>query len=95
MIARVDLGDPKVQQAVTHYLNACFVALVTLQPNCRATCLPSCFNANVNYETWHERHQEDLPRITFCGKVATLQDDLRRLFVREQPVGTWVHEMPP
>eukprot|EP00959_Pyramimonas_sp_CCMP1952_P342012 7164889-Pyramimonas_sp.AAC.1 len=75
----VDLGNKEVQDAVVHYLDACFFKVVMLQPSCRATGLPSYFKAKVNYDTWHEHHNEDLPRITFCGK----------------PVGTWVDQIPP
>eukprot|EP00959_Pyramimonas_sp_CCMP1952_P115595 2416499-Pyramimonas_sp.AAC.1 len=71
-----------------HYLDVCFVKVVILQPSCRTTGLPSYFNAKVNYDTWHEHHQEDLPHIKFCGKVAVRQNYLRRFHFREQPVGT-------
>eukprot|EP00959_Pyramimonas_sp_CCMP1952_P045467 949867-Pyramimonas_sp.AAC.1 len=82
----VDLGNKNVQDAAMHYLGAYFVKVFILQPNCRATGLPSCFHAQVNYDTWHEHHKEDLPHTKFCGKVAIRQDDLRRLYLREQPV---------
>ena len=91
----VNLDDPKVQEAVIHYLHTCFVGVVILQPNCRTTGPLSHFNAQVNYETWNAHHQEDLPHIKFCGKVALLQDDLHRFFLREQPRGTWIDEIPP
>eukprot|EP00959_Pyramimonas_sp_CCMP1952_P163072 3408936-Pyramimonas_sp.AAC.2 len=32
---------------------------------------------------------------SFCGKFATRQNDLRRFYLREQPAGTWVDQMPP
>ena len=91
----VDLGNREVQRVVIHYLNTCTVTTVVLQPNCRTTRLPSYFNAQVNYETWLEHHKEDLPHITFCGVVATLQYDKDRYFLREQPTGTWVDEIEP
>eukprot|EP00959_Pyramimonas_sp_CCMP1952_P006386 133580-Pyramimonas_sp.AAC.1 len=77
-----------------HYLDACFVKVVRLQPNCRTTALSSYSNATVNYDTWHEHH-EDLSHIKFCGKVAVRQHDIRRFYLREQTVGTWVDQMPP
>eukprot|EP00959_Pyramimonas_sp_CCMP1952_P181935 3804208-Pyramimonas_sp.AAC.1 len=78
-----------------HYLDACFVKVVILQPSCRTTGLPSYFNAKGSYDTWHEHHKVDLPHIKFCAKVAARQNCLRRFYSREQPVGTWVDQMPP
>eukprot|EP00959_Pyramimonas_sp_CCMP1952_P398748 8355344-Pyramimonas_sp.AAC.1 len=51
--------------------------------------------ALVNYDTWHEHPKGELPRIKFCGKMATGQSDLRRFYLREQPVSTWVDQIPP
>eukprot|EP00959_Pyramimonas_sp_CCMP1952_P183491 3836578-Pyramimonas_sp.AAC.1 len=59
------------------------------------TGLPSCFKSQANYDTWHEHHKEDLPHIKFCGKVLIRQDDLRRFYLQEQAVGTWVDQIPP
>ena len=81
----VDLGDRRVQDAVMHFIDTCFVNVVILQPNCRTTGLPSYFNSQVNYDTWYEHHEEDLPHIKFCGEVAVRQDDLQRFYLREQP----------
>ena len=53
----VDLGDRRVQDAVMHFIDVCFVKVVILQPNCRTTGLPSYFNAQVNYDTWYEHHK--------------------------------------
>eukprot|EP00959_Pyramimonas_sp_CCMP1952_P248598 5196359-Pyramimonas_sp.AAC.1 len=91
----VDFGNKDVQDAVMHYLVACFVKVVILQPNCRTTGLPSNFNFQVNYDNWHEHHKEDLPNIKCCGKVAIRQNDLRRLYIGQHPVGTWVDQIPP
>eukprot|EP00959_Pyramimonas_sp_CCMP1952_P180665 3777498-Pyramimonas_sp.AAC.1 len=59
----VDLGNKDVQDAVMHELGVCFVKVVMLHPYRRTTGLPSYFNAKVNYNTWHDHHKEDLPRI--------------------------------
>eukprot|EP00959_Pyramimonas_sp_CCMP1952_P109761 2296003-Pyramimonas_sp.AAC.1 len=59
----VDFGNKDVQDAAMHYLDGCVVNVVMLQPNCRTTGLLSDFNAQVNYDTWHEHHKEDLPHI--------------------------------
>eukprot|EP00959_Pyramimonas_sp_CCMP1952_P104516 2184656-Pyramimonas_sp.AAC.1 len=83
------------QDAVMHYLDVRFVRAVILQPNYRTIGLPFYFNAQVNYDTWYEHHKQDLPHIKLCGKVAMRQDDLRRFDLREQPVGTWVDQIPP
>ena len=91
----VDLGKPTIQRIIIHYLHNCHVETVILQPNCRTTGLPSYFNAQVNYETWLLHHNEDLPHIKFCGRIAILQDDLKRHYLREQPRGTWVDEIEP
>eukprot|EP00959_Pyramimonas_sp_CCMP1952_P017552 372474-Pyramimonas_sp.AAC.1 len=64
-------------------------------PKCRTTGLPSFFNLQVNYGTWYEHHKEDLPHIKFCGEVALRQNALRRFYLREQAVGTWVDQIPP
>eukprot|EP00959_Pyramimonas_sp_CCMP1952_P195377 4085609-Pyramimonas_sp.AAC.1 len=53
----VDLGSKDVQDAAVHYLDVCFVNIVTVQPNCRTTGLPSYFNSQVNHEIWHEHHK--------------------------------------
>eukprot|EP00959_Pyramimonas_sp_CCMP1952_P331209 6935807-Pyramimonas_sp.AAC.1 len=65
------------------------------EPICRTIGLPSHFNAKVNYDTWHEPHKEELPHNKLCGKVAARQNYLRRSYLREQPVGTWVDQIPP
>eukprot|EP00959_Pyramimonas_sp_CCMP1952_P299119 6256921-Pyramimonas_sp.AAC.1 len=91
----VDRGNNEVQDAVMHYSEVWFVDVVILQSNCRRTWPPSYFNTKVNYVTRHEHHKEDLPRIKYCGRAAVRQDDLRRFYLREQPVGTWVDEIPP
>eukprot|EP00959_Pyramimonas_sp_CCMP1952_P353834 7413390-Pyramimonas_sp.AAC.1 len=65
-----------------HYLDACFVNVVILQPNCRTNGLPPYFKPQVNYDTWYEHHKEDLPHIRFCGKVAMRQNDLQRCYLR-------------
>eukprot|EP00959_Pyramimonas_sp_CCMP1952_P051661 1079668-Pyramimonas_sp.AAC.1 len=91
----VDLGNKDVQEAAVHYLDACFVNAVMLQPNCRTTGLPSYFNSQVNHDTWHENHKKVFPHIKFWCKVAIRQNDLRLLYLREQPVGTWVNQIPP
>eukprot|EP00959_Pyramimonas_sp_CCMP1952_P300546 6286114-Pyramimonas_sp.AAC.1 len=77
-----------------HYLGVCFVRAVILQPGCRTTGVPSYLNSQVNYDTWHEHHKEDIPHLKFCGKVTMRPNDLRRFFLREQPVGTWVDQIP-
>eukprot|EP00959_Pyramimonas_sp_CCMP1952_P410303 8598945-Pyramimonas_sp.AAC.1 len=53
------------------------------------------FNAEVNYDTWYEHHTGYLPHIKLCGRAAVRRDDLRRFHLREQPVGTWLGEIPP
>eukprot|EP00959_Pyramimonas_sp_CCMP1952_P038358 802406-Pyramimonas_sp.AAC.1 len=78
-----------------HDLGFCFVHIVILQPNCRKTGPHSYFKPQGNHDAWHEHYQEDLPRIKLCGKVAVRQNDLRRFYLREQPVGTWVDQTPP
>eukprot|EP00959_Pyramimonas_sp_CCMP1952_P381351 7990798-Pyramimonas_sp.AAC.1 len=93
--AFVDLGEKEAQDAGMHSLDACFVKVVILQTSCRTTGLPSYFNAKVNYDTWHEHPKEDLPGIKLCGEVAARQTCLRRFYLREQPVGTWVDQIPP
>eukprot|EP00959_Pyramimonas_sp_CCMP1952_P407377 8537962-Pyramimonas_sp.AAC.1 len=62
---------------------------------CRTTGRPSYFNAKVKYDTRHEHRKEDLPHIKFCRRAPVRQDDLRRLHLREQPVGTWADQIPP
>eukprot|EP00959_Pyramimonas_sp_CCMP1952_P167930 3509342-Pyramimonas_sp.AAC.1 len=59
------------------------------------TCLPPYFNSKVNYDTLHEHQNEDLPHINICGKVAVRQNQRRRFYLREQPVGTRVDQIPP
>ena len=49
----------------------------------------------INYDTWLKHHLEDLPHIKFAAEVALLQDDLNRYYLREQPRGTWVDQIPP
>eukprot|EP00959_Pyramimonas_sp_CCMP1952_P102315 2140319-Pyramimonas_sp.AAC.1 len=78
-----------------HYLDVSFVSIVILQPNSRTTGLPSYINAQVNSDTWYEQHKEDLPHIKIYGQVAIRQNDLRWIYLREQPVGTWVDQIPP
>eukprot|EP00959_Pyramimonas_sp_CCMP1952_P099702 2084717-Pyramimonas_sp.AAC.1 len=91
----VDLGNKGVQDAVMHYSDVCFVNVVLLKPNGRTIGMPSYFNSKVNYDTWHGHQKEDLPHIKFCGRGAVRQNDLRRFYLREQLVGTWVDEIAP
>ena len=46
-------------------------------------------------EPWNRHHQEDLPHIRYCGKVSLKQMSLKRFFLREQPVGTWIDDIDP
>eukprot|EP00959_Pyramimonas_sp_CCMP1952_P063593 1328931-Pyramimonas_sp.AAC.1 len=78
-----------VLDAVMQHLDVCFVNTVMPQPNCRTTGQPSDFNSQVNYDTWYGYHKEDRPQFELCGKIAIRQNDLRRFYSREQPVGTW------
>eukprot|EP00959_Pyramimonas_sp_CCMP1952_P247574 5175605-Pyramimonas_sp.AAC.1 len=91
----VDFGNVDVQDAVMRYQDMCFVKVVILQPNCRTTGPPSYLDSQVNFGTRHEHRKGDLPHIKFCYKVAVRQSGLRRFYLREQPVGTWVDQMPP
>eukprot|EP00959_Pyramimonas_sp_CCMP1952_P388589 8142425-Pyramimonas_sp.AAC.1 len=91
----VKLGNKDVQGSVMHYLGVCFVNIVTPQTSRRTTGLPSYFKSHVNYGTCHANHEEDLPHIKFCGRVAIRQKDPRGFCSREQPVGTWVDQIPP
>eukprot|EP00959_Pyramimonas_sp_CCMP1952_P316620 6627128-Pyramimonas_sp.AAC.1 len=69
--------------------------LYAMDDTTRTTGPPSYVNSQVRNDTWHEHHKEDLPHIKFCGTVATRQNGLRWLYLREQPVGTWVDQIPP
>eukprot|EP00959_Pyramimonas_sp_CCMP1952_P156955 3282115-Pyramimonas_sp.AAC.1 len=60
-----------------------------LQPSCRTTGAPSYYNYKGNRKTWEQHRKEDLPHITYCGKIAVAPDDARRWFMREHPTGTW------
>ena len=95
LVTGCDLGDPKMQAAINHYLRTCHVMVVILQPNCRSTGRNSHYNAVMNRETWLRHHEEDLPHIQYCGRVALLQMELKRYWMREQPVGTWIDEISP
>ena len=70
LVTGCDLGDPKTQTAINHYLRTCHVMVVILQPNCRSTGRNSYYNAVMNRDTWLQHHEEDLPHIQYCGKVA-------------------------
>eukprot|EP00959_Pyramimonas_sp_CCMP1952_P400371 8388856-Pyramimonas_sp.AAC.1 len=78
-----------------HYLDARFVTAAKLQLNCRTTGLHYHSNSQVDYDTRHEHQKYDFPHIQFCVEVAMRQNDLRRFYLREQPVGTWVDQIPP
>ena len=95
LVTGCDLGDPAVQRAVDHYLETCYVLVTVLQPNCRTTGRNSYYNSVMNEDTWKRHHEEDLPHITYCAKVALKQLSLKRFFLREQPVGTWIDEIKP
>ena len=95
LATKCDLGDPRVQKAVNHYLETCHVLVTVLQPNCRTTGRNSYHNSLMYPESWSRHHQEDLPRIQYCGKVALKQMGLKRFFIGEQPVGTWIDDIEP
>ncbi len=95
LVTGCDLGDPQVQKAIRHYLDTCDVLVTVLQPNCRSTGPNSWYNSKMHYTTWKKHHDEDLPHIKFCGEVALIQIQKGRYFLREQPVGNWVDEIPP
>eukprot|EP00959_Pyramimonas_sp_CCMP1952_P387116 8112847-Pyramimonas_sp.AAC.1 len=93
--ANVDLGHSRVPPAVEHYVHAWLVTSAILQPTCRTTGLSSHFHSQVNYDTWYYHHREYLPHITSGAKVPVMQADLQRMFLRGQPIGTWVDEIAP
>ena len=90
-----DLGDPATQRAIDHYLETCHVLVTILQPNCRSVGKLAHFNMVMNYDTWHKHHEEDLPHISYCGRVALKQLRLKRYFLREQPAGTQMDQIDP
>ena len=90
-----DLGNPSVQQAVLHYLDTCYVLVTVVQPNCRTLGKLSNINSTLYPDSWLNHHEEDLPHIKFCGKVAAHQRSLGRYWLREQPAGTWIDSIPP
>ena len=45
LVTECDLGDPKIQKAVIHYLYTCFVLVTVLQPSCRFVGSVSGYNA--------------------------------------------------
>ena len=92
---KVDLGCAKVQRVIEHFMETCYVLVAVLEMNCRSTGPRSYLNAQINPETWNEHHKTDLPHIKFCGRIAMIQDDLDRFWMREQPSGTWVDEIYP
>eukprot|EP00959_Pyramimonas_sp_CCMP1952_P098836 2066494-Pyramimonas_sp.AAC.1 len=54
-----------------------------LQPNCRATGPPSYYNYQANYNTWKQHHNEDLPYISYCGKIATGPKDTAGDYIKK------------
>ena len=95
LVTGCDLGDPKVQEAVNHYLDTCYVLCAVLQPNCRSTGSFSHYNRVHNYNAWHKHHVEDLPHIRYCGHVALRQAKHERYWIREQPSGTTIDDIEP
>ena len=90
-----DLGDPKVQQAIDHYLDTCDVLVAIIQPNCRTTGPPSYVNHEHNHDTWQKHHNQDLPHLKYCGHVAQKQVQRGFHYLREQPAGTWLDSISP
>ena len=70
----MDLGGPQVQHAIEHVLEVCYVLVLIVEPNCRATGPNSYFNKVANRSTWAAHHNEDLPRIKFYGGMALKQN---------------------
>ena len=70
-----NLDDPHTQRVLLHYLAARYACAVIIQPYCRSTGPRSHMNAAIKYTTWKQHREEELPRITFRGVVATVQDD--------------------
>ena len=95
LVTGVDLGDPQVQKAFTHYLETCYVLVVVLQPHCRSVGSFSSYNYQMNYYTWKQHFDEDLPHLQYCGKVALKQMRLGRYFLREQPAGSKLDGVEP
>ena len=95
LVTVCDLGDPRAQKAVDHYLETCHVLVTLLQPNCRTTGRNSYYNSKMYPDTWRRHHEEDLPHIRYCGKVALKHMSLKRFFLREQPAGTWIDDIGP
>ena len=61
LTTQCDLGDPATQDAINHFLYVCCVLVTVLQTNCRTIGKPAYFNAKVNFDTWNNHHQQDLP----------------------------------
>ncbi len=95
LVTNCDLGDPATQKAINHYLDTCDVLVTVLQPNCRTVGRLSYYNSKMYTDTWSVHHQEDLPHLRFCGKVALKQMEMGRFFILEQPSGTWIDYIEP
>ena len=90
-----NLDHPEVQKALFHYLDTCYVLVTILEPNCRSVGKFSNINAIKYHDTWRRHHEEDLPHIRFCGKVALRQRSYDRHWLREQPEGSWIDDIAP
>ena len=62
---KVDLGCPKVQRVIEHFMETCYVLVAVLEMNCRSTGPRSYMNAQLNPDTWYDHHKTDLPHIKF------------------------------
>ena len=86
----MDLGGPQVQHAIEHVLEVCYVLALIVEPNCRTTGLNSYFSNVADRSTWEAHREEDVRE---HGSIAKSFGPV--CWLRGQPTGNWVDEMPP
>eukprot|EP00959_Pyramimonas_sp_CCMP1952_P101390 2120993-Pyramimonas_sp.AAC.1 len=84
------LGNKDVQDAVVHYLDACFVHIVILQTKCRTTGLPSYYNCQVNHDTWYEHQRRSAAYQVLWSGCYTPERSSTGIFSRNQWVLGWI-----
>ena len=77
------------------YIEGNEVLVVVMGPTCRTLGPCSHLNKALNYGTWLNHYNEDMPHARFCGGIALLQVKKGRHFICGNPFPTGLWYEPP
>ena len=95
LVTQCDLNHPTQQIQVEHYIITSKPLVIIMAPMCRAFGPMSHLNKRIHAQSWKASYDECAPHGQFCGRMALLQLQHGRHFLREHPHPTSLNEEEP